>query len=249
MAAGYFTYFPEFNYVSRVADASVRDEVIPVKNIFKRPKLRDDLEVFTVFHDYMIEEDQRPDQISKRVYGDTSFDWIVLLANNITNVRDQWPLESLVFDKYCLDKYGSHEALAEVHHYETIELRDTYNRLVIPGRLEVDSDFSFNVIEYNDRKQEEVTFGVTPSYSGDLTYDQQGNAKDSNGNVVQNSKVVPISNYEYEVELNDYKRRIRILDERFIGTVIDDVKRIMQYKDSSQFIGTYLKQSYNPRLG
>ena len=246
--AGYFTYFPNFNYVSRVADPSVRDEVIPVKNIFKRPRLRDDLQAFTVFHDYMIEEDQRPDQISNRVYGDTRFDWVVLLANNITNVREQWPLESLVFDKYCLDKYGSNEALAEVHHYETIELRDTYNRLVIPERLEVDSDFSFNVIEYNDRKQEEVTYGVTPSH-GDLTYDQQGNAKDSNGNVIRNSKVVPISNYEYEVELNDAKRRIRILDQSFLGTVIDDVKRIMQYKDSSQFISTYLKQSYNPRLG
>ena len=246
--AGYFTYFPEFNYVSRVADSSVRDEVIPVKNIFKRPRLRDDLETFTVFHDYMIEEDQRPDQVAGRVYGDTRYDWIILLSNNITNIREQWPLESLVFDKYCLEKYGSTEKLAEVHHYETMELRGAYNRLVIPPRLEVDSDFTFNVIEYHDRKQEEVTYGVTPS-SGNLTYDQQGNAKDSSGNVVRNSKVTPISNYQYEVELNDAKRRIRVLDDRYIGTVIDDMKRIMQYKNSSQFVSSFLKNSYNPRLG
>ena len=246
--AGYFSYFPNFDYVSRIPDGASSDEVIPVKNIFRRPRLRDDLaSVITAFHDYIIEGDERPDQVSNRIYGDSRYDWVVLLSNNITNVRDEWPLESLVFEKYCLSKYGSHEALGEVHHYETTELRDTYNRLVLPQRLQVDSDFTFNVIEFNDKKQEEVTYGVTPS-SSDLTYDQQGNAKDSNGNVVRNSKVLPISNYEHEVELNDAKRRIRILDVNFLPTVIDDVKRIMKYKKSSQFINTVLKESYNPRL-
>ena len=52
---GYFSYFPDLNYVSRSTDRSSNDEFIPVKNIFRRPKLRDDLKnVVTAFEDYII---------------------------------------------------------------------------------------------------------------------------------------------------------------------------------------------------
>ena len=53
--ASYFTYFPEIEYVSRTTDRSSSEETIRVKNIFKRPKLRDDFaSVATAFSDYMM---------------------------------------------------------------------------------------------------------------------------------------------------------------------------------------------------
>ena len=89
MSKGYFSYFPEINYVSRTTDRSSNDEFIPVKNIFRRPKLRDDLEnVLTAFEDYMIIANERPDQVAEAVYGDPRYDWVVLTANNITNMRE-----------------------------------------------------------------------------------------------------------------------------------------------------------------
>ena len=55
--ASYFSYFPEMEYVSRTTDRSSSDETIRVKNIFKRPKLRNDFaNVATAFSDYMIVE-------------------------------------------------------------------------------------------------------------------------------------------------------------------------------------------------
>ena len=101
MSKGYFSYFPNINYVSRTTDRSANDEFIPVKNIFRRPKLRDDLEsVLTAFEDYMIIGDDRPEQVSEKVYGDPRFDWVILITNNITKVRDQWPLNSNDFQNY-----------------------------------------------------------------------------------------------------------------------------------------------------
>ena len=108
----YFSYFPEIEYVSRTNDRSSSDETIRVKNIFKRPKLRDDFaNVVTAFSDYMIVGDERPDQTAEAVYGDPRFDWVILTTNNITNYRDQWYLNDVDFQKYILDKYGSEEEL------------------------------------------------------------------------------------------------------------------------------------------
>ena len=47
---GYFSFLPNINYVSRSNDRSASDEIIPVKNIFKRAKIRDDMQnVVTAF--------------------------------------------------------------------------------------------------------------------------------------------------------------------------------------------------------
>ena len=87
---GYFSYLPEINYVSRSPDRNSNDEFIRVKNIFKRAKIREDmLSVVTAFDDYTIIGDGRPEQVAEKLYGDPRFDWVVLIANNITRIRDQ----------------------------------------------------------------------------------------------------------------------------------------------------------------
>ncbi len=32
--------------------------------------------------------------VAQELYDDPELDWVVLTSNNITNIRDQWPLES-----------------------------------------------------------------------------------------------------------------------------------------------------------
>ena len=66
---GYFSYFPNLNYVSRTTDRSSNDEFIAVKNIFRRPKLREDLKnVVTAFEDYVVVGDDRPEQVSEDLW-------------------------------------------------------------------------------------------------------------------------------------------------------------------------------------
>ena len=90
---GYFTYLPDLNYVSRSPDRNSNEEYIPVKNIFRRAKIRDDMmSVVTSFEDFTVVGDGRPEQVAQKIYGDPRFDWVVLISNNITKIRDQWPL-------------------------------------------------------------------------------------------------------------------------------------------------------------
>ena len=243
---GYFSYFPNLNYVSRTTDRSSNDEFIAVKNIFRRPKLRDDLKnVVTAFEDYVVVGDDRPEQVSERVYGAPRFDWVILTTNNITKVRDQWPLSSNDFQKFILAKYGSEEKLTEVHHYVTELLLDSRLRIVVPEGLTVDSNFESRYLETSGSGESTYSGTNLPTLS---TVDNAGTVKDANGNVVSHTNVFPVTNYEFEENENEAKRRIKILQPQFLDVAISDMKRIMKYTKSSQFINSKLKSAYNPRL-
>ena len=244
---GYFSYFPDLNYVSRSVDRSSNDEFIPVKNIFRRPKLRDDLKsVLSAFEDYVVLGDDRPEQVSERVYGDPRFDWVILTTNNITKVRDQWPLSANDFQNYVLAKYGTEEKLSEIHHYVTELLLDSKSRIVVPEGLTVDSNFESRYLEESINATEIKYSGTDlPNLS---SVDSAGTVKDADGNVISHTNVFSVSNYEYEENENEAKRRIKILQPQFLDAAISDMKRIMKYTKSSQFINSKLKSAYNPRL-
>lgn len=57
-----------------------------------------------------------------------------------------------------------------------------------------------------------------------------------------------VSNYEYEVRLNEEKRNILILKNEYLPVFLTDTKNIMTYDESSQFIDKKTKRGYNPNL-
>ena len=56
-----------------------------------------------------------------------------------------------------------------------------------------------------------------------------------------------VTNYEYENKLNDEKRSIYILSPNYLQVFLNDMKDIMRYKDSSQFVNINLIQTENTR--
>jgi hypothetical protein len=145
----YFNELPNLQVKLRFPNQSTNQDYVTIKNLWRRAKLREDIaNVVTAFYYYQIEGNERPDEVAEKVYGDPELDWVILITNNITNINEGWPADNTSFYKYLIDKYGSDEALQEIHHTETNELRDDFNRLVIPERLRVDpnvntpSDFS-----------------------------------------------------------------------------------------------------------
>jgi hypothetical protein len=139
----YFKELPNLQVKLRFPNQSSNKDYVTIKNLWKRAKLREDVtNAVTAFNYYQIEGNDRPDQIAEKVYGDPELDWVVLITNNITNINSDWPLSDDSLYKYLIDKYGNEEALQEIHHTETTESRDRFNRLVIPGGLKVDPDLA-----------------------------------------------------------------------------------------------------------
>lgn len=246
----YFKELPDISAVSLLPGRQRSDERVLVKNFFKRAKLRTDVDyAITAFDIKMVKEGDRPDTIAADVYNDPELDWVILITNNITNIRNQWPLSNNDLHEYMLDKYGSEAALTEPHHYETPEIRDQFNRTVLKKGLEVDSDFTFTYVGLDNKN-------ITTDKS---TYDAIQTEKDASDNfvydetyrkswVLLNVKAAgPVSNFKYETLRNDAKRFIRILKPAFVSGFISDMRNIMKYETSSQYINRTTKAAYNPR--
>jgi hypothetical protein len=137
----YFRELPNLEYQSFLSSRKGSDDYLLVKNIFRRVKLRDDLQnVFTIFNKYQIQEGARPDTVAEELYGSSQYDWVVLVGAGIINVRNEWPLSDRDIYRYSEQLYGND--LNAVHHYETIEVKDSRGRLILPAGKIVDSVFT-----------------------------------------------------------------------------------------------------------
>ena len=96
--------------------------------------------------------------IAKEIYNSTQFDWVVLIGAGITNVRDQWPLSDRDIYNYAEEIYG--ENLNNIHHYETIEVKDSRGRLILPAGKIVDESFTIPNLNLLTQNINPVT-GVT----------------------------------------------------------------------------------------
>ena len=137
----YFRELPNLEYQSFLSSRKGSDDYLLVKNIFRRVKLRDDLQnVFTIFNKYQIQEGARPDTVAEELYGSSQYDWVVLVGAGIINVRNEWPLSDRDIYRYSEQLYGND--INDVHHYETIEVKDSRGRLILPAGKIVDSTFT-----------------------------------------------------------------------------------------------------------
>jgi len=143
MAQEYFKKVPNFEYVSRDLEKNSLSDYTTVKNLFKRAKIRDDIfKNVSYFEKYTIIGDERPDQVADKFYNDPTLDWLVLLANNINNVYEEWPKTQYSFDQHLLEKYGSYENLySGIHHYETVETKTREGYIIVEGGKQVNEGF------------------------------------------------------------------------------------------------------------
>ena len=197
--SNYFSQLPDFDYVSRLPDAKISD-FIQVKNLFKKGKLREDIfQSVAVFEKYQIRGDDRPDNVAFDFYQDSNLDWLVLACNNIINVQTEWPLRQTDFDRYMLEKYGDYDTLFNgVHHYETTEIKDGNDIVVMPAGLRCDSTFAFS---YTDS-------------GSDILFNLSNIAK-------------AVTNYEYEVDLNETKRSIDLLRNEYLSAFLEEFDRLI----------------------
>lgn len=74
-----------------------------------------ELETITVPEGYTIE------QLSDVYYGSPTYHWVIMILNNIVDIREEWPKSSSDLLEYCKLKYGGLEAIYDIHHYESEE--------------------------------------------------------------------------------------------------------------------------------
>ena len=219
--ASYFRQVPDFDYVNRDSDGKSIGDYQVVKNLFKRVKIRQDiLENLAYFTQYRVSGDDRPDNVAFEIYGDESFDWLVLLSNNIMNIQTEWPLTQAAFNEFLIKKYGDIEKSNNIHHYETRELKNDRGEIVVRKGLTVPKNYK---IEYFDTKRNQY--------------------------VVRTNEVDAVTNYTYEVRKEEAKRNIYLIKSDYLELILEDINRLMPYKKgSTQYVSRTLKKGEDIRL-
>ena len=117
---------------------------------------------------------------------------------------------------------GSYAELHGAHHYETLEVKDSSDVIIVPKGLECESDYSITYFDSGTGIKQTVL-------SADCTTE--------------------VTNYTYEERIEDKKRNIYVLKQRYIGVIQDDMEIAMAYrKGSTQYVDPKLKQAENIKL-
>ncbi len=221
MSKPYFSQIPYFLYVDRSPGNKTIDDYSEVKNLFKRAKLREDIfSDLSYFTKYQIQGDERPDNVAEKYYEDSTLDWVILLANNITNIQTEWPMSEQSYYNFLIDKYGTDEKLQEVHHYECAGVTNSSGAIIIEKGLHIPVGFA-------------------------VTYYDQG----LSSNVSATNISEAVTNLTYEDNIQDKKRNIFILKPEYLSVLFNDLEEIMEYKKgSTQYVDGTLKVGENIRL-
>lgn len=208
----YFSYLPDV-YVR--LDSFYKqgvDPYIQAKNIFRRIKIRDDLTGAVLgFQQYSIGSNERPDETANKAYGDPQLDWVVLLANNIINIYNEWPMHEDELMRYVDRKYGTEAG--GIHHYETLEITDSRGTVLVPEGVEVNFNYQYT---------------------------------DSQGVIRPISECVrPVSNYDYEIQQNDYKRNIYLLKPQYLSNFIAEFTELVEYLPNEELNEETIKKTFD----
>ena len=224
----YFKELPTLRYPSFLSDKNSSLEYVDAKNLFRRVKLREDLQnIITLFDKYEIPEGFRPDNVAEQLYGTAQLDWVVIVCAGIVNIRAEWPLSNTDLFNYATNKYG--ENLNEVKFYETKEIKDFKGRVVLEGGKRVNKEFKISYFENGEVKTNDLT-------------------KLGTNVVAIDDPVSAVSNYVHETRINNDKRNIFVLKNGFLQQFLDDFRDIMIYGPSSQFVDDKTVKTENTNL-
>ena len=164
--------------------------------------------------------DRSPGNKTINDYDDSSLDWVILLANNITNIQTEWPMSEQSYYNFLIDKYGTDEKLQEVHHYECTGVKNAIGGIIVEEGLHVPVGFAVTYFDY-----------VLSS------------------NVSATNITEAVTNLTYEDNIQDKKRNIFILKPEYLSVVFNDLEEAMEYKKgSTQYMDETLKVGENIRL-
>ena len=221
----YFESFPRTLYTFNKNTININ----AVTNILARSTfLREVTDNVDLSYEYLISEEDTPDILAHKIYGDSYRSWIILLFNNILNPNYDWPMHQTVLESYIQKKYSMtvQQSQTTIHHYEKeVTSTSLYQGVIINETIDksVIGDYSVNF----------RTNALTPHVPPLPTIADTSNSVTSESvsftdyELIVVTKHKAVSIYTFETEENDKKRKIRILDPKYIARVENEFKELM----------------------
>lgn len=206
-----------FRTLPSILQPNLNSNYTLVTNIITRAYLLPSLQnnVY-LYYDYQVKDYDKPESISYKFYNDQYRYWMILYANNIFDVQEQWPRDFTNFIIYLSDKYSSEASNANttpinytktiIHHYDKIIT--TYNDV--------------------DNVKSTITIQIDANtYNNTVSSIQTNTLPD--GSVV--TKLVSKSYatiYDYELDQNEKKREIKLIKDVYAPDMESKLAALMK---------------------
>jgi len=226
-------YFKSFPYTFYSLDNTTTVQV--VTNLTTRITLSDEVKNnLSLFDEYDIKDGETPELVADKFYGNPELHWLVLHYNEIIDPRFDWPLDTNNLNRYVAGKYAN---VNGIHHYEDANGNYANGNVYLISS----SDFTeFNIDDaitnntntgsgYITQKISSSNVRVTVTTGGFISGDRIKNISNTNSSANITSTVVlsgtPVTNLTYEDEVNESKRRIKILKSSYVDAIVVDFKK------------------------
>ena len=195
-------------------------------NIFFRTRIiRSVLNNISAYYEHLISDFDTPEILADKVYNDSSAYWIILMANDILDPQYDWPLNTTNFNKYITKKYGSMaNAKTQIHHYEKVVVREeALTGIVTETRFTV-----------NQSKLTNNTLDVPYDYYENLPETQEVNTYNlqDGRTVTEIIRRDAITCYDYENDLNERKRAIKIIKPQYYPQIMEEFRKLTKIDET-----------------
>ena len=140
-----------------------------VTDIFRRVSVDPFKKNLVILQDVTVPDGFTIEQVADKFYNRPDYHWVIMVINDIVDIRKDWPMSSADLLAYAKKKYGD-TAIYETHHYRTTD----------EDKLIVDYD----------------------------------------GADFANGYIEEVTNLQYEEELNNSKREIKMLEPKYLGEFV-----------------------------
>lgn len=223
----YFSELPQTLYPRIETDEAGRYATLT--NILTRAGfIKEILDNVGMFYEYDVKEGETPEIIADKLYGSVERYWIVLLFNKLMNPYYDFPVTIDQLNDLFQSKYGYDATTAQTthHHYE----RRIKRTVQVNG-----AEYSSNTETVEISGQEaNTTTGLaetnpylpgTPDTTN--TYQTDTDVIDGSTTVITEYTIANVSVYTFELNENEQKRKITLLDPQYVSQVEDEFKRLM----------------------
>ena len=240
MAEKYFKHYPTIDF-----DVKNDGELIEAKDIFRNIRIRDNSdEAITGYEYYYINDQDRPDVLATKLYGDATLYWLFWMVNDQFATYNDWPKSQSILERFIARKYSG-KALVSNQQSDIVSSSDSK---FLQGEKVVGSTSSaFGYVTKIDPTNKQLilndvqgVFQVNETVTGSqssksFTLSSVRNFSDSphhyvnsDGNKTTSETTTMVTNREYEQTLNDSKRNIRYIKTDFVPQLLREFKSMIR---------------------
>jgi hypothetical protein len=241
MTEKYFKHYPTIDF-----DLKNDGNLIQAKDIFRNIRISDDSdEAITGYNYYYVEDQDRPDVLATKLYGDPTLYWLFWMVNPHLAIHNDWPKSGSVLDNFIKRKYSGKALVSSV---STDIVASNTDKFLQGEKVVGSTSSAFGYITKIDPTNNQIilndiqgTFQINETVTGSksakgFTISSVRNFQDSPHHYETSEGLkttistgnTPVTNREYEDLFNQNKREIRYIKPNYLPDLIREFRSMIK---------------------